>query len=159
MRAAYADPGELPRFRGELMGWNLALAIAFGLATWVALPWVFQADWFALSNDIRLEALAAAQVLAMVAPLGIMSSYLSTLVMARGGYRNTLLEAMPAAAILVALFAPAGTVPAPLLWGTVIGFALQMGVLGVVAGTAATCHTSARGFVRQHGRPSGGPCW
>jgi peptidoglycan biosynthesis protein MviN/MurJ (putative lipid II flippase) len=135
VRTTHADPAELSRFRGELMGWNLVLAIVFGLAAWVALPWVFQANWFSLREDIRLEALAAVQLLALVTPLGVMSSYLSTLVMARGGYRNTLLEAVPAAAILVALFAPAGIVPAPLLWGTVAGFALQMGVLAVMART------------------------
>jgi putative peptidoglycan lipid II flippase len=135
VRITHTDPNELARFRGEMMGWNVALAVTFGLATWVALPWAFQASWFTLRDDIRLEALAAVQVLALVTPFGIMSSYLSTLVMARGGYRNTLLEAMPAVAILVALFAPPGTVPAPLLWGTVIGFALQMGMLGVIAGT------------------------
>lgn len=146
VRTTYDDPADLSRFRGELMGWNLALGIAFGLAAWVALPWVFQAGWFTLSNDIRLEALAAAQVLALVTPLGIMCSYLSTLVMARGGYRNTLLEAMPAAAILVALFAPAGTLPAPLLWGTVVGFAMQMGVLGCLAVTRSDLPHISLGF-------------
>ncbi|MEO7392393.1 MAG: lipid II flippase MurJ [Ramlibacter sp.] len=137
VRTAHADSAEMPRFRGELMGWHLVAAMGFGLAAWVALPWLFESRWFHLQEDIRREAVAAARVLAWLAPLGILSSYFSTLVMAQGDYRNTLVEALPAAAILAALFAPAGWVPAPLLWGTVAGFALQVAVLGRLAGTSA----------------------
>ena len=137
VRTSLSDTTELPRFRGELLGWNVAMAAVLGLATWIALQWIFQANSFGLREDIRREGIAAIGLLAFVAPLGIVSSFLSTLVMARGGHRNTLLEAVPAAVIVAALFAPAGSIPEPLLWGTVIGFALQLGMLAVTAGTRA----------------------
>ena len=135
VRTTLSEPSEIRRFRGELLGWNVVVAAAFGFGTWMALQGIFQTNAFGLREDIRAEAATATQLLAWVAPLGIMSSYLSTLVIARGGHRNTLLDAMPATVILIALIAPPGTVPQPLLWGTVIGFALQMGVLAVTAGT------------------------
>ena len=129
VRTANEDPADLARFRGELLAWNLLLAAVLAGLAWQLLPALVDAGWFAISDRVRPLAVAAAKTLALAVPFGLLASYFATLLMAQGRYRNTLLEAMPSVAILAALMAPAGWVPAPLLWGTVAGFLVQAALL------------------------------
>lgn len=119
-------PGHLQRFRGEL----LALALLLGLATLclaqAALPRLLQSSWVGLSSDVETVSLKMVAPLSWILPLGTVISFFSAWTMACGKHRNTLLEGMPAIAILVALLLPHGWLPEPLVWGTVIGYGLHL---------------------------------
>jgi peptidoglycan biosynthesis protein MviN/MurJ (putative lipid II flippase) len=130
-RLRYSEPHELPRFRAELLGLTLLIAPGLGLIAWLGLPRLLRADWLGLSG----ETLAATQHmmggLAWLAPLGIIVSLFSSWLLAAGRHRNTLFEAIPALTLLIALLLPQGLFPEPLLWGTVVGVALQMMALAL----------------------------
>jgi len=127
MRANH--PAKLPRFRAELLGLTIGLGLIFGLLAWLLLPSLMRAGWLGLSSAVLSEALKMATAMALIVPLGLVISLLSTWLLAAGHHRNTLFEIIPALTILAFLFLPYGWIPEPLLWGTVAGFAMQMAAL------------------------------
>lgn len=124
------NPEDLPRFRGELLALTLLAGAVLGGLAFVGLPPLFESGWMGLSAVALHEALAMAGPLALLLPLGLTISLFSAWMMACGRHRNTLLEALPALTILVALLLPPGWLPEPLVWGSVAGFALQLVGLG-----------------------------
>lgn len=124
-------PRELPRFHAELMGVTVLLGIAIGLFVWLGLPVLFRAGWAGLSGTSLQYALEMTGGLAIVGPLGIMISLFSAWLLAAGKHRNTLFEAIPALVLLLVLLLLPSSIPEPLLWGTVAGYALHAGALGV----------------------------
>jgi peptidoglycan biosynthesis protein MviN/MurJ (putative lipid II flippase) len=146
VRAAHETPGSVRSFRGELLAWNCLLAAAFAALAWGALPALLRSSWFSVSPRVLPDALEAAKVLALVAPAGMLCSYFGTLLMAQGHYRNTLLEALPSATLLVAVLAGPDWIPAPLLWGTVLGFLLQASLLAQQAGAREDLKALSFGF-------------
>ncbi len=123
------NPGELPRFRAELLGLTLLIGLVLGLLAWLLLPALLRAGWLGLSGPVLAQALPMAGGLALLAPLGAAISLFSAWLLAAGRHRNTLFEAIPALTLLVFLLLPPGWMPEPLLWGTVAGFALHMAAL------------------------------
>lgn len=123
-------PDQLPRFRAELLGLTLLLGFALGLLAWLGLPALLRAGWLGLSGPALTEALHMTGGLALLAPLGTAISLFSAWLLAAGHHRNTLFEAIPALALLIALLMPPAWSPDPLLWGTVAGFALHAAALG-----------------------------
>jgi putative peptidoglycan lipid II flippase len=102
-----------------------ALAIVFGLALWIVL---------APPASLLPGAAGpfAREMIVYLAPLvlvGCVSSLYSAWLMAIGRHANTLIEAIPPVAILVAVLAATHASAQALLWGTVIGFVLQLAVL------------------------------
>ena len=128
-RIRHDDPVELPRFRSELLGLTMIVGLGLGCLVWFGLPTLLQAGWVRLSDQALAEALHMAGGLALLAPMGVLISLFSAWMLARGLHRNTLFEGIPALIILLALLLPPGWAPAPLVWGTVAGFALHMAVL------------------------------
>jgi peptidoglycan biosynthesis protein MviN/MurJ (putative lipid II flippase) len=120
------DPNELPRFRGELLGLALIVGIATGLLGMLGIHLLLTATWTGLSPSALSEALRMAGGLALLAPMGVVISLFSAWMLACGRHRNTLLEAIPALVILIALLLPPNWLPEPLLWGTILGFALHL---------------------------------
>ena len=125
------SPDELPRFRAELLGLTLLLGLALGLLVWLGLPALLRAGWLGLSGPALEQALQMIGSMALLAPLGTLISLFSAWLLAAGHHRNTLFEAIPALTLLLALLLPSGSLPEPLLWGTVAGFALHAVALGV----------------------------
>lgn len=123
------NPGELPRFRAELLGLTILVGLTVALLAWLLLPVLLRAGWLGLSGPVLAEALQMASGFALLAPLGICISLFSAWLLAAGHHRNTLFEAIPALTLLVFLLLPLGWMPEPLLWGTVVGFALHMAAL------------------------------
>lgn len=123
------NPGELPRFRAELLGLTLLLGLVMGLLAWWGLPMLLHAGWLGLPGAALQQGLAITGGMALLLPLGAVISLFSAWLLAAGRHRNTLFEAIPALALLVALLLPPGWVPEPLLWGTVAGFALHAAAL------------------------------
>lgn len=129
-KARNDNPSALPRFRGELLGLTLVAGLALGGLAYFGLPLLFNAGWAGLSGGALQAALVMAGPLSLLLPLGLPISVFSAWMMAGGRHSNTLLEALPALAILVVLLLPPGWVPEPLVWGSVAGFALQLVGLG-----------------------------
>lgn len=117
---------ELPRFRSELLGLALLLGLTLVFLGWLGLPLLLRSPWTGLPPATVAIAINMAPTLTLLAPLGVIISLFSAWMLAAGRHANTLLEGVPALAILVALLAfPAGGAE-PLVWGTLAGFAFHL---------------------------------
>lgn len=123
-------PAELPRFRGELLALTLILGVALGGLFWLGMQELLNSGWGGLTGESLNKAMAMAGPLSLMLPLGLVIGLFSAWMMASGRHRNTLLEAVPALVILIALLLPPAWLPEPLVWGTVAGLALHMFALG-----------------------------
>ena len=121
---------ELPRFRAELFGAALVLGLTLALLAAVVVPALIRSPWVGLAPATAAVATKAAGGLALLLPLGVMTSLFSAWMLAAGLHANTLLEGVPALAIAVAVMLSNGGA-APLVWGTVAGFALHAACLAV----------------------------
>lgn len=117
---------ELPRFRAELLGLTLLLGVVLVLLVWLLLPVLLRSSWTGLPEATSIIATNMVPMLALLAPLGLLISLLSTWMLAAGWHANTLLESVPALAVLVTLLAFSGSGAEPLVWGTFAGFALHL---------------------------------
>jgi peptidoglycan biosynthesis protein MviN/MurJ (putative lipid II flippase) len=126
IRVRIETPEQLPRFRGELLALTLMLGMAALVIAYLALPPLLRSSWAGLSDRVAEQAVDMVGPLSWLLPFGAVISLFSAWTMACGRHRNTLLEAMPALAILVALLLPPGWLAAPLVWGTVAGYALHL---------------------------------
>lgn len=126
VRLRRADAAERNLFIRELQGWVAAAGIALALLTWFAWPQVVGVLGQGLSarvSDMTGQLLAAfAPVSALLLVAGISAARLR----AQERHVNTLLDSVPAVATLawVMLAASADGV-GPLLWGTLVGYAIQ----------------------------------
>jgi len=126
VRLRRADVAERNLFIRELQGWVAAAGIALALLTWFAWPQVVGVLGQGLSarvGDMTGQLLAAfAPVSALLLVAGISAARLR----AQERHVNTLLDSVPAVATLawVMLAASADGV-GPLLWGTLVGYAIQ----------------------------------
>jgi len=126
VRLRRAEETERRLFIGELQGWVAAAGVALALLTWFAWPQVLGMLGQGLSAQVREmtgELLAAfAPVAALLLVAGISAARLR----AQERHVNTLLDSVPAVATLawVMLAASADGV-GPLLWGTLVGYAIQ----------------------------------
>lgn len=126
-RLSYQAPQDLSRFRSELFGATSLLALGLGVSASLVLPWLVQQPWIGLEPAQVTPAREMAVALAWVLPLGVMVQLWAGWTMAGNRQLNTLLEGMPALAILIAVLVASGV--GPLIWGTIIGFALQASLL------------------------------
>jgi putative peptidoglycan lipid II flippase len=124
-------PADLPRFRAELLGLGLSMALALALLTWLVLPQILGSSWAGLPPATMTIAIGMAPTLALMAPLGVLIGLFSVWTMASGRYTNTLLEGVPSLVILIALLAFSGDGTEPLVWGTLAGVAFQLAGLSV----------------------------
>ncbi len=129
-RVRNENPGDMPRFRRELLGLTLAAGLGLGGLVYVILPVLLNTGMAGFSGAALVQALAMSGPLSLLLPMGVVISLFSVSLMANGHYRNTLLEALPALAILAALLMPPGGLLDSLIWGSVAGFALQLAGLG-----------------------------
>ncbi len=126
VRAGKGGGAENQRFLAEI---NAASLVAGGLLTLVGvILWPSAVEVFAsrLTDETRAMARAMALDLAPIAAFTVLIGALSARTMAREQHANSLLEGVPAVTILVFLALSARNIGiAPLVWGTVIGLALQ----------------------------------
>jgi putative peptidoglycan lipid II flippase len=122
---------ELPRFRSELLGLTLLLGLALAFLGWLGLPFLLRSSWTGLPDATVAVAITITPTLTLLAPMGVVISLFSAWMLAAGRHANTLLESVPALAILITLLAsPIGGVE-PLVWGTLAGFAFHLACLAV----------------------------
>jgi putative peptidoglycan lipid II flippase len=122
-------PSEVGRFQGELVGLTMVGGCLIGLIFWWGFPWLLATGALGLTGGAQIEASSMAKPLSLLLPMGVIISVLSAWLMAFGKHRNTLLEAIPALAILAALAVTKGDISEPLVWGTVAGFGIQVAML------------------------------
>lgn len=117
---------ELPRFRSELLGLTLMLGLALAFLGWLGLPFLLRSSWTGLPETTVATALNMVPTLTLLAPMGLAISLFSAWMLAARRHANTLLESVPALAVLIALLTfPSGGVE-PLVWGTLAGFAFHL---------------------------------
>jgi putative peptidoglycan lipid II flippase len=121
---------ELSRFRAELFGAALIVGLLLAVVAAVVLPILIASPRVGLSPATAGMAAEAGRGMVLLLPLGVLSSLFSVWILAAGGHANTLLEGVPALAIAAAVLLSGGGV-APLVWGTVAGFALHLACLAL----------------------------
>jgi peptidoglycan biosynthesis protein MviN/MurJ (putative lipid II flippase) len=154
-RIRHGESAELPRFRSELLGIALLLGLALTCLGWLGLPLLLRSSWIGLPAATVHIALNITPTLALLAPLGVIISLFSAWMLAAGRHANTLLESVPALAILVAVLAFPGGGVEPLIWGTLAGFTFHL--LSLVLPLARRGEIEAPSFTRQS--PQWTPFW
>lgn len=120
-----ASDEDAGKFQHELLGWTVIGGLAVGLAFLLGLGITVGTGASGLAGTARLSALTFLPWLWLLIPLGMVTHFGSALLMAAGQHRNTILEGVPALAILaVVLVAPHPT-ELPLITGTILGAALH----------------------------------
>lgn len=146
---------ELPRFRSELLGLAFLLGLTLAFLSWQGFPLLLRSSWTGLPDATVKIADNMVPTLALLAPLGVIISLFSAWMLAAGRHANTLLESVPALAVLVALLAFPGGGAEPLVWGTLAGFAFHLASLAVPL--ARRGEIEAPRFTRQS--PQWTPFW
>lgn len=123
---------ELKVFHAGLLGITLLLGCVVGLLFWLLLGSGLVPPFVGFPHSTAKIARSMTTWLTPIVPLGFLASFYSAWVMATGRYINTLIEAFPALAILIAVLAFSDGNAKPLLWGTLIGFLMQVIVLAVL---------------------------
>ena len=118
-----SSPQDLPTFRDELLGVALWVSLALGLIAFLGLPWLVKQSFLGLTPTQGKVAHSVVQTLVCFLPFAILGCLFAAWTMASKRHLNTLLEACPALAILV-LLSTLGSFTA-LIWGYILGFALQ----------------------------------
>ena len=128
VRTRREDGASRARFLGELQGWVIAVGAAIAVFTYAAWPWVLDLAGRGLSADIRRMSTELTFAFAPAALLTLMTGISAARLRAHERHINTLLDSVPAVVILVWVLL-ATTVSAndvgPLLWGTLVGYAIQ----------------------------------
>jgi putative peptidoglycan lipid II flippase len=119
----------MPRFRAELLGLTLILGLMLAAIGWLGLPVLLQSSMVGLPSATAVVASGMANSMALLAPLGVLVGLFSAWMLAAGRHANTLLESVPALAIFAALLLVFDGGIAPLVWGTLAGYALHVGAL------------------------------
>lgn len=130
-KLAAEQPGELRRFRSELLAVTIALGVALAVVGLIALPPLLRSEWVGLPPTTRDLAVGLVPVLAWLVLPGLLVGLYSTWLMAGGGHLNTLFEGIPALCILAAVLL-AGGIEA-LAWGTLAGSLTQLAAAGMAA--------------------------
>jgi putative peptidoglycan lipid II flippase len=124
------SPERLGRFRGELLMLSVLAGLGAFCVSALLLPMFLQSSLAGLSPAVSTIAVNMARPLSWVLPFGAVVSLFSAWTMACGKHRNTLMEAVPALVLLIVLLVPPGSIPDPLVWGTVAGYVLHLVALG-----------------------------
>ncbi len=120
------SPAGQSRFLGELQGVFLLLGLMLAGLTWLAWPLVLQWAGQGLSPEVREMSDTLLLAFAPAAMLTLMTGLSAARLRARERHINTLLESVPALAILAwVLVAADDRSVAPLLWGTLVGYIIQ----------------------------------
>ena len=125
VRRSAGDATDSAQWQRQITTWVWGAAIALTLLLALMLPAVIARGWLGLTEPAREAAMQALPVLALMVGLGIVAAWHACQLMSRQRHVNTFLEGMPALGILVAVLLVPQNGVQPLVWGTVVGFALQ----------------------------------
>lgn len=120
------DTAALHRFLGELHGWVILVGLVLAGGIYVAWPWVLDVAGAGLDDDTRRMSRQLTLAFAPAALFTLMTGVSAARLRARERHINTLLDSVPAVVILVwVLLAVTPIDVGPLLWGTLVGYAIQ----------------------------------
>jgi len=129
-RLRQSEPKELASMQGALLVASLAIGSVLGVAVWGLLSILLASSVLVLPASTAALARDMLVWLTPLVPLGFVAGLYSAWLMAIGRYANTLMEAVPPLVILAVVMGAVSSGAAPLVWGTLIGFALHLVVLG-----------------------------
>lgn len=113
-------------FRSELLGLTILIGAVFTILFWMILPSLLSFSWSGLSPSTSSIAIKMVPALGGLILLGFLASLFSAWMLSARRHANTLLEGVPSVVILsTILIVPVGGI-APLVWGTLIGFAFHL---------------------------------
>lgn len=130
VRSRYQDADDHRRFLGELQGWAWLVGLVIALGLYFVWPLVL--DYAGRSLSAPVQGMSSLLILgfAPAALFTVWTGLNAARLRAHERHVNTLLDSMPALVILTwVLLAPAGSGVWPLLWGTLLGYALQSALL------------------------------
>jgi putative peptidoglycan lipid II flippase len=154
IRLRQSAQGDRSYFLQELHGAVMVLGAIMGGLSLLLGPLVLPSLADKLSAESRQIALSLTRGMAPLALPYLMLGVYAARLMARERQINTLLEGVPAAGIvLLILLWPRGTDAAPLLWGTVLGVAIQTVWSSRLAGHADGATTIPRFSLRSRHWP------
>lgn len=130
VRSRYQDANGHQQFLRELQGWALLVGAVIAVGTYLAWPLVL--DYVGGSLSTSVQGMSSLLILgfAPAALFTIWTGLSAARLRAHERHVNTLLDSVPALVILTwVLLAPVGSGVWPLLWGTLVGYALQSLIL------------------------------
>lgn len=126
VRTRRQDRSLRARFLGELQAWVLCIGVVLAVGLYVAWPWVLDWAGAGLSAQARLMSADLMFAFAPAALLTLMTGISAARLRAHERHINTLLDSVPAVVILTwVLLAGSVNTIGPLLWGTLLGYAIQ----------------------------------
>lgn len=120
------EPGQLARFRSELLALVIGAGFALAGLLWLVLHNLFQLGHSGLPPRLAGLAGAALPGLILMLPLGMLTALQSAWMLAAERHVNTLLECIPPLSIAALVMALPGGGMGALVWGTVAGSALHL---------------------------------
>jgi peptidoglycan biosynthesis protein MviN/MurJ (putative lipid II flippase) len=130
-RLASQSPADVRRFRAEMLGVTLVAGLLLSVLAWLLLPGLVASSRLGLPAHTAELAAQMVPALAWLIVIGFLAGTYAVWVMSAGRHINTLLEGMPALAILVGVLITGGI--APLVWGTLIGMGVQAVILVILS--------------------------
>ncbi len=127
-KLAAEHPGELKRFRAELLAVTIGAGILLTIIALVSLPPLLRSAWLGLPAVTQELAVGLVPVLVLLLVPGFLAGLYATWLMAGGGHLNTLFEGIPALCILGVVLLVGGI--EALAWATVVGGVTQLLALG-----------------------------
>jgi peptidoglycan biosynthesis protein MviN/MurJ (putative lipid II flippase) len=152
-RIRAASPDALPRFRGEVLGSTMVIGGGLVVLALFTLPPLLASKWVGLPARTADLGTRMVPVLAWLALAGLLVGLYSTWTMSAGRHANTLLEGVPALAILCGVLFTAGI--EPLIWGTLAGTLVQLACLAAPIGA----HGEQQRPRFSHSSPDWSPFW
>lgn len=122
-RIHHSKSHELAEFRAEMVGMALLAVVPLTLVGYLALTLLLESSVLALDSSVQAAAVPMVLPISLLLGFGSLAVLLGGWIMTQGRQVNTLLQALPAICVLMALLLHPSPVSA-LVWGTAIGFVI-----------------------------------
>lgn len=124
------NESDLILFRKEFFGFSLATSVMLPVAIFILLNATeYFGAYYGCCEGHESHYIFARQMILLL-PFGILGGFFSAWLMSCGKNKNTLLEAIPALIIFIVIVSPIKWWGQPLVWSTVLGYCVQMLLLG-----------------------------
>lgn len=125
VRTRYEDTDTRARFLSELQAWAIVLGLMLAVLIYFGWPYVLQVAGRGLSGNVQQMTSQLTLAFAPAALLTLMTGISAARLRAHERHINTLLDSVPAVAILIWVLASSVDDVGPLLWGTLVGYLIQ----------------------------------
>lgn len=137
VRVRRADRPARARFLGEVQGSVLVIGVVLAVVLYLIWPFVLERAGAGLAEPVQIMSRELMMAFAPAALLTLWTGLSAARLRAHERHINTLLDSVPAVVILILVLAAAdGASVGPLLWGTLVGYAIQAVWLQILAARA-----------------------